>query len=149
MLLEELVAVDAVCGKLVSATNSLVSGNFAGNARIECLAQPRITLRNPRVVMKNRVFLAGKLSGRIREKLCRFSDRTPPKIPFYPIGTSKRVGRGKGGKQFGISGTRRCDAGAVIECQLVYADRPGDRRFSGAICAHGAPIVRPSISHPA
>jgi len=38
MLSEELMAVDAVCGKLVSAANSLVSGNFAGNEKAKSWA---------------------------------------------------------------------------------------------------------------
>jgi hypothetical protein len=38
MLLEELVAVGAVCGELVSAMNSLVSGNFAGKYRVRARA---------------------------------------------------------------------------------------------------------------
>lgn len=68
---KSLMAVDAVCGELASAMNSLVSGNFAGKCTY---LQHRAAAINPENlrVREMRWFLAGNLGGTDQGKVLLF-----------------------------------------------------------------------------
>jgi hypothetical protein len=91
-------AVDAVGGELVSAMNSLVSGNFEGNAGFELRAEPRVTPKNLEVSRKEDVpgrdFKLDK-SGKsfaVSAMVCH------PKCASYSIGTNKHADQAECGR---------------------------------------------------
>ena len=119
---------DAVDGELVSAMNSLVSGNFAGKCRVRAGAQSRITPKNLRVPgnwdVNGREFKWDR-SGKsfvVSAMVCH------PKSASYSIGTNRHAGKGEcGRKVFGVQWHESMGRGCPG--RIVLCNGPDARRF--------------------